>query len=75
MKNLVVFLALFGATTAATAPSVRAQGSSAGAQQPPTLASVLSMQYFRSSQRASRLPVLAPGIRWIIMVRWSNTCG
>src|SRR5215467_16010899 len=45
MKNLVVFLALLGATTAATAPSVRAQGSSAGAQQPPTLASVLSMQY------------------------------
>ena len=45
MKNLVVFLALLGATTAATAPSVRAQASSAGAQQPPTLASVLSMQY------------------------------
>src|SRR5215472_7646849 len=45
MKNLVVLLALLGATTAATAPSVRAQGSSAGPQQPPTLASVLSMQY------------------------------
>jgi len=45
MKNLVVLLALLGATTAATAPSVRAQGSSAGSQQPPTLASVLSMQY------------------------------
>ena len=43
MKNLVVFLVLLGATT--TAPTIRAQGGSTAQQQPPTVASVLNMQY------------------------------
>jgi hypothetical protein len=43
MKNLVVFFALLGATTATS--TVRAQGGSTAQQQPPTLASVLNGQY------------------------------
>src|SRR5262249_11031342 len=42
MKNLAVFFALLVATTA---PAVHAQGGSTAQQQPPTLASVLNMQY------------------------------
>src|SRR5215510_6706332 len=43
MKNLAVFFALLVATTA---PAAHAQGGSTAAQQqPPTLASVLNMQY------------------------------
>ena len=43
MKNVVVFLALLGTTAAV--PTIRAQGGSTAQQQPPTVASVLNMQY------------------------------
>ena len=43
IKNLAVFLVLLGATSAA--PPVHAQGGSSAQHEPPTVASVLNMQY------------------------------
>ena len=43
MKHVAVSLVLLGATAAA--PALRAQGGSTPQQQPPSVASVLNMQY------------------------------